>query len=74
MHLRAPSIAHGVVSFIWALLLGVLLWGFMLGVGISKATSFIVAAVVGFGIFLYVRVYGEEEPRRQPTNQRDRAR
>jgi hypothetical protein len=68
VHLRPPSIDHGIVSFIWALVLGILLWAFMLAVGISKPTAFIVAAVVGCAIFLYVRLYGEDEPRRRrPT-------
>ena len=65
MHLRPPSVDHGIMSFVWAFLLGVLLWAFMLGIGISKATSFIVAALVACGIFLYVRLYGEDEPRRR---------
>ncbi len=68
MHLRPPSIDHGVISFVWAFALGVLVWAFMLGIGISKATSFIVAAVAVCAIFLYVRMYGEDEPRRRrPT-------
>jgi hypothetical protein len=54
-HLRPPSIDHGIISFIWALVLGVLLW------------AFIVAALAGCAIFLYVRLYGEEEPRRRRT-------
>ena len=45
MHLRPPSIDHGITSFIWAFVLGVLLWLFLLGVGITKADAFIVAAV-----------------------------
>jgi uncharacterized membrane protein YdfJ with MMPL/SSD domain len=65
MHLRPPSVDHGIMSFVWAFLLGVLLWAFMLGIGISKATSFIIAALVACGIFLYVRFYGEDEPRRR---------
>jgi hypothetical protein len=65
MHLpKAPSVDHGIVSFIWALVLGVLLWAFMLAVGISKPTAFIVAAVATCVIFVYVRIYGEDEPRR----------
>jgi hypothetical protein len=36
----------------------------MLGVGVSKATAFIVAAVAACVIFLVVRLYGEDEPRR----------
>jgi hypothetical protein len=65
MHLRPPSIDHGVISFVWAVVLGVLLWAFMLAVGISKPTAFIVAAVAGCVIFLYVRLYGEDEPRQR---------
>ena len=69
MHLRPPSIDHGVISFIWAFVLGVLLWAFMLSGGISKPTAFIVGAVAACAIFLYVRRYGEDEPRerRPPT-------
>jgi hypothetical protein len=70
---RAPSIAHGVVSFIWALGLGFLIWVFLLAIGIEGATAFIIGAVAGFGIFLYVRIFGEEEPR-QRVSQRERGR
>ena len=34
--------------------------------GVSQPTAVIVGGVAGFLIFLYVRIYGEEEPRRQP--------
>jgi hypothetical protein len=64
MHLRPPSIDHGVISFVWAVVLGLYLWLGMLAVGVSHGTAFMLAAVAAFGIFLYVRVYGEEEPRR----------
>jgi hypothetical protein len=68
-HLRLPSIDHGIVSFLWALLLGIMVWLFMLAVGVSKPTAFIVAALAGCAIFLYVRLYGEDEPRRRrPTS------
>ena len=68
MHLRAPSIDHGVISFVIALILAIVLWLFMVGIGISKPTSFIISAVAGCAIFLYVRLYGEDEvrPRRAP--------
>jgi hypothetical protein len=65
--LRPPSVDHGIVSFIWGFAIGLLLWLFMLAIGISKATSFIVAVLVGFGVFLYVRLYGEDEPRRRSS-------
>ncbi len=73
MHLRPPSIDPGVTSFLWALGLGVYIWAGLLAVGVSKPTAFIVAALAAFGIFLAVRVFGEEEPRRQRST-RGRAR
>lgn len=73
-HLRPPSIAHGVLSFVWGLVFGLYVWLGMLAVGVSGATSFILGAVVGAGTFLYVRVYGVEEPRRQPGRRAGRAR
>ena len=70
MHLKPPSVDHGVISFIWAFVLALLLWLFLLAVGMSKPTAFIVAAVAACAIFLYVRVYGEDEPRRVPLRRR----
>jgi hypothetical protein len=64
MHLRSPSVAHGVTSFLWALFLGLFIWIGGMAVGISGGLSFIFGAVAGFLIFLFVRVYGEDEPRR----------
>jgi hypothetical protein len=60
---RPPSIDHGIISFIWALFLALFIWGGLLAVGVSRATAFILAVVAGFGIFLFVRVFGEEEVR-----------
>jgi hypothetical protein len=61
VHLRLPAIEPGVKAFVWALLLSLYIWGFMLAVGVGKGT----AAVLGFisfgAIFLCVRVYGESE-------------
>ena len=68
MHLRPPSIDHRVISFVWALVLGILLWAFMLAVGVSKPTAFIIAALAAGGIFLYVRLYGEDELRRRRSS------
>jgi hypothetical protein len=67
MHLRPPSIAPGVTSFLWALFFFLFIWIGGVAVGYSSATCFIVGAVAGFLIFLFVRVNGEEEPRRPPT-------
>jgi hypothetical protein len=64
MHLRPPSIAHGVTSFLWALFFGLFIWlgGSMIGYG--SAMTFLIACVAGFLIFVFVRVYGEDDPRR----------
>ena len=59
---RPPSFDHGVVSFLWALLFGLILYFGMKAVSISAATSFIVAAVAAVGIFFFVRVFGGDAP------------
>jgi O-antigen/teichoic acid export membrane protein len=64
MHLRAPAFAHGVISFIWAVFFGLLIWLGGSMIGFNGAITFIVGCVAAFLIFLYVRVYGEDEPRR----------
>ncbi len=62
MHLRPPSIDKGVTSFLWAFGLGLFLWLGMLAVGVSRGTAFVLAALAAFGIFFYVRIFGEERP------------
>jgi hypothetical protein len=61
---RPPSFDHGFVSFLWGVGLGLFIWLGLLAIGISQATAFIFAALAAAGIFLYVRIYGEEELRR----------
>ena len=63
-HVRPPSIDKGVAAFLWAFGFFLYLWLGMLGVGVGKGTSFILAAVSAGAIFLYIRVYGEDRPRR----------
>ena len=70
MHLRAPSIDHGVQSFLWALVFFLFLWFGMWAVGVSKATAFILALVLGALIFLFVRIFGEDELSRAPVRRR----
>jgi membrane protein implicated in regulation of membrane protease activity len=68
---RPPSIAHGVVAFLWALGLGAFIYFGSVAVGVSKGTAFLFAALAAFAIFLFVRVYGEETPpRRQAPRKR----
>jgi hypothetical protein len=66
-----PSIDQGVKAFIWAVLLGAFIWAGLLAVGASSATAIIIAVVSFFAIFLFVRLRGEDEPRRQPGHARD---
>ena len=64
MHLRPPSIAHGVVSFLWAAFFFLFIWIGGTALGYGQAMCFIVGAVAGFLIFVFVRVYGEDDPSR----------
>jgi hypothetical protein len=73
-HLRPPSIAHGVVSFLWAFGLALFIWIGSLAVGVDGATAFILAAVAGGAIFLFVRIFGEERPRSYAARRRERMR
>jgi hypothetical protein len=62
--MRLPAFSHGVTSFLWALGFGVFIWVGGIAVGFSGAFSFVVGAVAAAAIFIYVRVYGEDEPTR----------
>jgi hypothetical protein len=62
--MRMPAISHGVTSFLWALGYAVFIWLGGMSVGMSRATAVVVAAVAGCAIFLFVRIYGEDDPRR----------
>ncbi len=62
MHL--PALDHGVISFLWALFFALFIWIGGAAVGYSSSMTFIIGAVIGFLTFLFVRAYGEDEPRR----------
>jgi hypothetical protein len=64
VHLRFPSVSRGITSFLWALFFGLFIWIGGAAVGYGSAISFIVGCVAGFLIFLFVRVYGEDDPQR----------
>jgi hypothetical protein len=66
MHLRLPSFDPGTTAGLWALGLGLYVFVGLLAIGISVGVSFVVALVATGLIFLYVRLYGEDEIRRPP--------
>jgi hypothetical protein len=69
---RPPSFDHGFISFVWAIVLGAFVYFGSVAVGVSRGNAFIFAALAAFGIFLFIRVYGEETPpRRQAARSRD---
>jgi hypothetical protein len=61
---RTPAISHVTASLLWALGLGLYILIGGLAIGWTRAASFVIAGVAGFGIFLFVRFYGGDEPRR----------
>jgi hypothetical protein len=68
---RPPSFDHGFISFVWAIGLGAFIYFGSLAVGVSSGNAFIFAALAAFGIFIFVRVFGEETPpKRQATTRR----
>jgi hypothetical protein len=73
---RMPSLDHGLVSFLWAFGLGLYLFLGMLAIEVSGATALIFSFLAGGAIFFFVRLYGQEQPRRrrQPTNSSGRPR
>ena len=61
-HLRPPSIDKGVSAFLWAFGFFLYLWLGMMAIGVDAIVSFILSAVAGGAIFLFVRIYGESRP------------
>jgi hypothetical protein len=64
VHLRPPSIDQGVQAGLWGIGLALIIWMGLLSFGVSGATSFIMSALAGCAIFLYVRLFGGDTPQR----------
>jgi hypothetical protein len=69
MHLRMPAFDRGATSFAWAVFFFLFLWLGMLSVGVDGATAFIFSALAGGVIFLYIRLFGDDEVRSPVTGQ-----
>jgi hypothetical protein len=70
---RPPSFDHGVISAVWAILLGAYIYYGSLAVGIKGGTAFIFAALGAAAIFIFVRVFGEDTPPRRQAKVRRRS-
>jgi hypothetical protein len=68
---RPPSIDQGVIAVIWAVALSIYIYFGLIAVGSSAATAIVIALVSFAGIWLLVRLRGEETPpRRRQTRRR----
>ena len=67
MRFRPPSVDQGVIAFVWAVVLGVYIYFGLVAVGASNATAIVIALVSFAGIWLLVRLRGEERPPRRRT-------
>lgn len=57
-----PSIDPGVMAFIWALLLALFVYFGLKSVGSSGATAIVLSLLAFAGIWLFVRLRGEDRP------------
>jgi hypothetical protein len=62
MHFHAPSIDPGVMAFVWALLLAVYVYFGLLAIGASGAFAIVIGMLAFAGIWLFVRLRGEDRP------------
>jgi len=65
MHFRPPSIDQGVIAAVWAVVLGAYVYFGLIAVGASGATAIVLALVSFAGIWLFVRLRGEDVPVRR---------
>jgi hypothetical protein len=71
MHLpRPPSIDQGVIALIWAIGLGLYIYFGLLAIGESGAIAVVIAMVSFAAIWLFVRLRGEDVPRRPAGRKR----
>jgi hypothetical protein len=57
-------VSHSTTSMLWAVGFALYIFVGGLAIGWTRGISLVVAGVAGFGIFLFVRTRGEDEPRR----------
>jgi hypothetical protein len=59
---RPPSIDQGVIAVIWAVGLAIFIYFGLIAIGTSGATAIVLALVSFAGIWLLVRLRGEDKP------------
>ena len=63
MHMpNPPSIDPGVMAFVWALILALYVYFGLVAVGSSAAFAIVLALLSFAGIWLFVRLRGEDRP------------
>jgi hypothetical protein len=67
---RPPSVDQGVIALIWAVVLATYVYFGLVAVGASGATAIVLALVSFAGIWLFVRLRGEETPVRPRSRRR----
>lgn len=63
MRFRPPSIDKGVIALLWGLGLGAYIYFGLLAIGSSGAFAIVIAMLSAAGIWLFVRLRGEDDPR-----------
>ena len=67
---RPPSTDHGVIALLWAVGLGIFIYFGLLAIGSSGATAIVIALVSVAAIWFFVRLRGEDAPRRRSSRRR----
>jgi hypothetical protein len=67
---RPPSIDQGVIALIWAIGLGLYIYFGLIAIGESGAIAVVIAMVSFAAIWLFVRLRGEDVPRRRASRKR----
>jgi len=62
VHIHPPSIDPGVTAFLWAVGLGAFIYFGLLAVGASGAFAIVISMLSAAGIWLFVRLRGEDRP------------
>ena len=63
MHMpNPPSIDQGVMAFIWAFLLAVYVYFGLVAIGAKGSFAIVIALLSFAGIWLFVRLRGEDHP------------